>query len=292
MIALRGQPTNLFVRGKISDSGAVLGAIGFSDGGAGYAVLQSGSSPVELSQDVDDFLADDTWVECPGTRDVKCFRYALDGGVVEAIPIFEVYDLTLSGWVAGRDIGFATNTYLVLAPDGGRWAYPVSWGAVGAFNEHGVGVGQFAAPPRRLMIWRDGKTSSPPLPGPATSDWGADINLGGMIGGERFIRGLNRAAVFWDAEVVDLPLRIGDSSEVFAVNDNNIAVGVEWKSGDFYDKELGFVWGKGQYYLLNELLPDAGCTVLRAMDINNSNQIVARAICGAESPRVVRIDLK
>lgn len=282
-----GLPTYCFFEARISASGAVLSRFGFSDGGCSRAIAFADGRVLELSDSAEQLLLDDSWIDCPGFG--ECVRTQLDGGRVARFGMQHVIAATCSGWVAGDDIGTATDTGLVLGPDGGRWACPVSCG-VGAFNEKGFGVGQFRSN-ARIKLWRNGIVSTLPLLPPATADWGADINDHGMIGGVRHIAGRNRAAVFWDEEVVDLPLRRGDSSQVIAVNDNNLAVGVEWDS-ESPGVEHGFVWGKGQYYLLDELIPDAGCTVVRAMDINNANQIAARVRCvGIERPSMVRIDL-
>lgn len=283
-----GLPTYRFFSVRISDRGAILAMVGLEDGGSGHRLFRGGKSPVDVSATVRDLLADDSWIDCPRRDDAKCYRTAADGSIISALPLFDVDDATVSGWATGRDLGTVKDNVVVVAPDGGRWAYPTSFGAVLALNEAGMGVGQFRAT-QRLMVWRNGSAEAPAFSSASPSAWGADVNATGLIGGERLLGGVNRAAVFCDTELVDLPLRWGTSAEVLAVNDRNVAVGVERDaSGD----GRGFVWSRGEYHLIDELLTDAGCSLTAATDINNSNQVVGRAQCGAGPPVTVRVDLE
>ena len=286
-----GRPTNRFFSSRINNLGTVFTLVGSADGGEPFVLAQRDGGFFEVAPSARDVLPDsDAYIDCPQDSQALCFRRRPNGDRFgAAIQAFDVVDVTTSGWVSGQDIGTKGGNVVIAAPDGGRWEYPSAYTPLVGFSEQGVGVGQ-SPETKRLRIWRNGVSSTLPLHPPATSDWANDINSHGMIGGQRLIGGRNRAAVFWDNEVVDLPLRKGDSAEVLAVNDNNIAVGVEWDSSSS-DLGFGFVWAGGSYYLLDELVPDAGCTIVRATDVNNLNEIAARAQC-IDGLHVVRISLK
>lgn len=121
---------------------------------------------------------------------------------------------------------------------------------------------------------------TPRLAPGATSDYGNDVNDHGLVGGERSIGGVNRAALFWENNVVDLPTVHGQASEVLAVNNHGVAVGAEWDT-DSPEASWAFVWSGGTHALLDDLLIDAGlrCAVVRASDINDSNVVAARVRC-------------
>lgn len=171
------------------------------------------------------------------------------------------------------------DTELVLGPDGGRWAYSVATGSFSRITETGVAVGQLRAS-RQLLVWANGRFLAPPRQ-QGVAEWGADINELGVIAGGRNHSSRDQAAVFWSAEVIDIPPKVNPSSRATCISDTGVVGGFE--VGETILADRAFVWHRGTYALVDELLPDAGCTVLRITEANAGAEFAGVMTCGADA---------
>ncbi|MCH8825036.1 MAG: DUF3466 family protein [Planctomycetes bacterium] len=192
----------------------------------------------------------------------------------------QIVGLTADGTPFGKAYIWEDGAMTIIEPTFG----PKS--AAWDINEAGVVVGWMGnsqLTDARAFIWEAGRmTLLPPIPGGSTSD-GSAINDLRQVVGYGVVKNdvviLVRAFLWENNQYTDLGTLPGlDSCAAIDINNSSTVIG-ECGQSDIPNSNQPYVWNKGVMINLNDLIPEgAGITIREASAINNSGQIVARAL--------------